>query len=137
MSTGESVSALLGRWILAWLFLVLTYRYASDWSAMTGLLTAKGVSTAPLALLAGLVANILGSVSLLLGFHVRAGAALLFLVTIGATMTIYDFWNTTDPAARQADFDIFARNIGIAGALLLLIGTGAGKFALDNRERRD
>jgi len=34
-------------------------------------------------------------------------------------------------AARTADFDIFARNIAIAGGLLMLIGMGSGRFAMD------
>jgi uncharacterized membrane protein YphA (DoxX/SURF4 family) len=33
--------------------------------------------------------------------------------------------------ARDADFDIFARNIAIAGGLLMLIGMGSGKFGFD------
>lgn len=137
MSKGESISALLGRWILAWLFLILTYRYARDWNGMIELLSAKGVPNAPFALLSGLVINVLGSASLLLGFHARAGAAALFLVTIVSTFVIYDYWNIADPASRQADFDLFARNMGIAGGLLLVIGTGPGKFAFDNRPGRN
>jgi putative oxidoreductase len=133
MSRGESISALMGRWIIAWLFLALTYRYASDWNDTTILLAMKGVPSAPLALLAGLIMNVLGSTSLLLGFHTRTGALALFVVTIASTMTVYDYWNLSEPIAREADFDLFARNIGIAGGLLLLIGMGPGKFAFDNR----
>jgi hypothetical protein len=33
---------------------------------------------------------------------------------------------------RSADYDIFARNIAIAGGLLILVGTGPGPFAVDN-----
>ena len=132
MSPGESIAALIGRWMLAWLFLALTYRYALDWDGTTALLTLKGVPAARLALLSGLILNVLGSISLLLGFHARAGAAALFVITMAATMAVYDYWNLSEPALREAGFDIFARNIGIAGGLLLLIGMGPGKFALDN-----
>ena len=34
-------------------------------------------------------------------------------------------------STRDADFDIFARNIAIAGGLLMLIGMGSGRFGFD------
>jgi putative oxidoreductase len=132
MSPGESISALIGRWVLVWFFLVMTYRYAYDWSDTAILLSMKGVPAAPLLLLAGLVTNVLGSISLLIGFHTRAGALALFIVTVASTVAVYDYWNISAPLAREADFDIFARNVAVAGGLLLLIGMGPGKFALDN-----
>jgi putative oxidoreductase len=132
MSPGESVAALTGRLVLGWFFLALTYRYASDWSDTTILLSMKDVPNAPLLLLAGLATNVLGSISILIGFHTRTGALALFVVTVAATLAVYDYWNLTAAAAREADFDIFARNVAIAGGLLLLIGMGPGKFALDN-----
>jgi uncharacterized membrane protein YphA (DoxX/SURF4 family) len=38
-------------------------------------------------------------------------------------------------AARAADYDIFARNVAIAGGLLLLIGMGSGRFGIDNLKK--
>jgi putative oxidoreductase len=132
MSPGESISALLGRWVLAWLYLALTYRYARDWNETVILLSMKGVPNAQLPLLAGMAMNILGGLSLLLGFHTRAGALALFIVTVSATFVVYDFWNLDNALARDSAFEIFARNMGIAAGLLLLVGMGPGKFALDN-----
>jgi uncharacterized membrane protein YphA (DoxX/SURF4 family) len=66
-----------------------------------------------------------------LGFRTRAGALALFAITIAATVTMHDYWHLRVAAARSADFDIFARNIAIAGGLLMLIGMGSGRFAID------
>lgn len=132
MSAGESISALLGRSVLAWLYLALTYRYARDWDQTVILLSMKGVTHAQLPLLAAMVMNILGSLSLVLGFHTRAGALALFLVTVSGTFVVYDFWNVQDSLTRDATFEIFARNVGIAAGLILLVGMGPGKFSLDN-----
>jgi uncharacterized membrane protein YphA (DoxX/SURF4 family) len=47
---------------------------------------------------------------------------------------MHAFWQINDnPSARQADFELFSRNVAIAGGLLLLAGMGPGPFALDNR----
>ena len=131
MSFGESLAPFLGRLVLAWFFLIQAYHYALDWSDTAILLTMKNVPTPPILLLMCLIGIILGSISLLLGFRTRAGALALFAITIAATVTMHDYWHLRVPAARNADFDIFARNIAIAGGLLMLIGMGSGRFAID------
>jgi len=131
MSFGESLAPFLGRLVLAWFFLTQAYHYALDWSDTAILLTMKNVPTPPILLLMALIGIILGSISLLLGFRTRAGALALFAITIAATVTMHDYWHLRVPAARNADFDIFARNIAIAGGLLMLIGMGSGRFAID------
>ena len=135
MSFGEALAPFLGRLVLAWFFLTQAYRYALDWNDTTILLTMKHVPTPPVLLLTALTGIVLGSISLLLGFRARAGAAALFAITIVATVTMHDYWHLRAAAARSADFDIFARNIAIAGGLLMLIGMGSGRFALDSPGR--
>jgi uncharacterized membrane protein YphA (DoxX/SURF4 family) len=45
---------------------------------------------------------------------------------------LHDYWHLQAVVARAADFDVFARNVAIAGGLLMLIGMGSGKFGFDN-----
>ena len=132
MSIGESLAPLLGRWVLAWFFLTQAYRYALDWNNTAVLLTMKNIPTPPIILLVVLVGLLLGSLSLVLGFCTRAGALALFAITIAASVTLHDYWHIRAAAARAADYDIFVRNIAIAGGLLMLIGMGSGRFGMDN-----
>jgi putative oxidoreductase len=132
MSFGESLAPLLGRWVMAWFFLTQAYRYGLDWNNTAILLTMKNIPTPPIILLIALVGLLLGSLSLLLGFCTRAGALALFAITIAATVTLHDYWHIRAEAARGADYDIFVRNIAIAGGLLMLIGMGSGRFGMDN-----
>jgi len=125
MSREESIAALIGRCMLGWFFLMMTYLYGSDWSTTVILLATKGVPGAPVLLFVGLATNLLGSISILSGSHAKIGALALFAVC--------DYWKSAAAVlSREASFNIFARNIAIAGGLLLLIGVGPGKFALDN-----
>jgi putative oxidoreductase len=135
MSFGESLAPLLGRLVLAWFFLTQAYHYALDWNNTAILLTMKAVPTPPVVLLLVLVGLLLGSMSLLLGFCTRAGALALFAITVAATVTMHDYWHVRAIAARDADYDIFARNVAIAGGLLLLIGMGSGRFGVDNLKK--
>jgi putative oxidoreductase len=132
MSRGESIAPFLGRLMLGWFFLFEAYHYGSDWSNTVILLSMKDLPGVPLLLAVSLIIIALGAVSVLLGFHVRAGAATLFVITIAASVIVYDYWHLTAAAARAEAFDIFSRNVAIAGGLLLLVGLGPGRFALDN-----
>jgi putative oxidoreductase len=131
MSFGESIAPLFGRWVLAWFFLTQAYQSALDWNNTALLLAMKAVPTPPAVLLLALIATVMGSLSLLVGFRTRIGAMVLFAITIAATVTFHDYWHLDVEVARDADFDIFARNIAIAGGLLMLIGMGSGRFGFD------
>ena len=68
--------------------------------------------------------QLLGSLSLLLGYKVKIGAALLIVFLIPASLI---FHNPTDPMQLNA----FLKNLGLIGGLLMLIYTGAGAASLD------
>jgi putative oxidoreductase len=132
MSSIEALAPLTGRLILVWFFLSEAYRYARDWNTSAILLSMRNIPLPSVMLAAAAAGIVLGSVSLLLGFRTRAGAAVLLAITLALTFTLHDFWHLRAPIARNADYDIFARNVAIAGGLLMVIGMGAGAFALDN-----
>ena len=135
MSISESLSPLVGRLVLVWFFLSQLLHYGGNWDATVSLMRFGGIPAAPFLLLVALMLIVLGSLSLLAGFHTRHGAVLLFGVTIVATVLMHAFWQINDNAiARQTDFELFSRNVAIAGGLLLLVGLGPGPFALDNRQ---
>lgn len=135
MSFGESIAPFFGRLALAWFFIVQVLRYVRDWNDTALLLSMKAVPAAPLVMVLGVIAVVLGSVSLLLGYRTRIGALALFAVTLAAATTLHDYWHIKQALARDADFDIFARDVAIAGGLLMLIGMGAGGFAMDNKSK--
>jgi putative oxidoreductase len=132
MSLGEAIAPFLGRLLLSWFFLSEAYRYAEDWSGTATLMAMKDVPAPGILLFVALAAMILGGLSLLLGWKARLGALALFAFTLVCTGMMHDYWTIDDVAARQADYDIFARNLAVAGGLLLIVGLGGGKFALDN-----
>ncbi|MGQ0742406.1 MAG: DoxX family membrane protein [Alphaproteobacteria bacterium] len=135
MSLAERISPLLGRLALAWFFLSDAYMRASDWSGTVALLNGKNIPVPEIVLFVALSAMVLGGLSLVLGLRTKAGAALLFAFTITSTVLLHDYWTLADAEARQADFQIFIRNVAIAGGLLLLLGIGPGSIAVDNAGR--
>lgn len=132
MSFSELISPLVGRMALAWFFLAEVWRRGGDWDSSVLLLTMANLPSPPVLLAFALLVMTLGGLSLLLGFHARPGAILLFGFTVAATLIMDDYWNLKEAGARAAAYDLFARNVAIAGGLLFIVGMGAGPFALDN-----
>ncbi len=133
MSLAETISPMLGRWVIAWFFLSEAYTRASNWDATISLMAMKHIPDAPPLFALALLAMTVGGLSLLFGYHVRHAAMVLFAFTIATTVLMHDFWKITDVIERADAYDIFARNMAIAGGLLLLVGMGAGPLAIDNR----
>lgn len=132
MSISELLSPLVGRMVFGWFFLSQVALYGGDWEGTITLMTFRGIPGAAFILALTLLLLVMGSLSLIFGFHARYGALILFTVTILAAVMMHDYWRIADPAARAADFELFACNAAIAGGLLMLVGLGAGPLAVDN-----
>jgi putative oxidoreductase len=132
VSASEYFAPFIGRLALAWFFLSQVASYGGHWDSTITLMAFRGVPAAPFVLALTLIALILGSLSLIFGFHTRQGAMLLFGVTIIAAVLMHDYWLIRDNiAARQAEFQAFACDVAVAAGLLLLVGQGAGPVAVD------
>jgi putative oxidoreductase len=118
--------------LLAWYFLSQGWALADDWNHTVLDMTVRGLPVAPLVLALALIVMFLGSLSLILGYQARYGAVLLFAFVVLTTVAMHDFWLMRGPE-QQAEYELFARNLAIAGGLLFLVGMGPGRFALDNR----
>jgi putative oxidoreductase len=132
VSFSEYISPLVGRLILAWFFLSQAIFYAGQWDATMQLMAMKGVPIPPVLFTLSLIILWLGSLSLILGFQTRHGAVLLFGFTVVVSVAMHNYWMIQDRFARGEDYEIFARNMAIAGGLLLLVGMGPGPVAIDS-----
>jgi putative oxidoreductase len=133
MSFAETISPLLGRCALVWFYVNGAFNIFNHWSSVTNELAARHVPLPPLILLVAFILVAMGCFSLLFGYHVRHGAVILFGLTIAGAVLLHDYWHVSNPAARSTEFEIFARDIAICGALLLMMGVGGGPIAIDNQ----
>jgi putative oxidoreductase len=133
MSFSETISPFFGRCAFVWFYLTSAMDILGNWRGIASELASKHVPIPPLILLVVLLLIIMGSISLLFGYHTRHGAIILFGITLVAAVTMHDFWHYTEAGARATQFGIFARDFAICGGLLLMVGMGPGPFAIDNR----
>ncbi len=136
MSISERISPLIGRMVIAWFFLSEAWARLSSFDATVTLMRMQHIPAAPALLVIALAVMALGGFSLVLGFQTRHGAVLLFGFTVIVSVLMHAWWNLHTEIDRAADYDIFIRNMAIAGGLLLLVGVGPGPFAIDNAGRK-
>jgi len=73
-----------------------------------------------------IIFQLLGSLSLLLGYKIKIGALLLIIFLIPATLMFHNF------VVDGEQLNAFLKNVGLIGGLLMMIYTGAGAVSLDN-----
>ncbi len=116
------IANVLGRLLFSALFLRSAYNHFTQAKAMAGYAQAVGHVPFPAAAVVGSGAMLLlGGLSILLGFHPRIGAGLLFLFLVPVAFIMHGYWRVQDPMARAGDAAQFWKNIALAGAALYII----------------
>ena len=141
MTTFYSFLALLGRCMLVTIFLMAAIgQKIPKFSDVAAYMAMEGVP-APKIMLGGAIAFlIVGSISVAIGFKARIGAGLLMVFLILATYYFHDFWTVVNEdaiaqQAKQEQMIHFMKNLSMAGAMLLIIGNGAGTMSVDSKLR--
>ncbi len=130
--TTRSALALVGRILIAAIFLLSGIAKLVDNPGTVGHMTAAGIPAADiLSIIAG-VAEILGGLALLLGWFTRAGALGLILFMIPATLIFHGFWSYQG-AEQKTQMVNFMKNLAIIGGLAQIMAFGAGRFSVDAR----
>lgn len=83
------------------------------------------IPLAPMALLAGTIAELGGAFLILTGIQVRLGALILCLFLIPTTFLFHDFWNL-EGSAQELQITMFLKNLAIFGGGLVLLAYGSG-----------
>lgn len=63
----------------------------------------------------------------------RLSALALAVTVLPEAMTAHTFWTETDKQARAAERELFVRDLGLLGALLIAAGDTAGRASLPRR----
>jgi putative oxidoreductase len=82
------------------------------------------------------VLELVGALSLLLGYRARFGAVLLALFLVPVTLAMHKFWGITDPMQAQMQQINFMKNVALLGATCMIMYFGAGPVSLDERAGR-
>ena len=132
MSFGENIAPLVGRCMIAALFILSGVYKLQHWDASALYMAQHGVQIVQALLALTVVIEIGAGAGLILGFRTRLMALVLFAFTLVVNFVMHDFWTMGDAELARAEIQLFSKNMAIAGGLLMIVGLGAGNWSLDN-----
>ena len=111
--TLHGIVAVLGRILLCTIFLLSAVgNKIPNFQAVAGYMAKEGVPAAQVMLAGAIIFLIAGSLSVIVGYRARIGAALLLAFLVLATYYFHDFWTVSDSQARQDQMIHFMKNLG-------------------------
>ncbi len=123
---------LAARVCLSLIFLKAGISHIIGYSGTVEMMSGKGLPIADVLLIFTIIFQLLGGLSLVLGYKVRIGSLLLIIFLIPATLAFHN---------PVSDLNGFLKNIGLIGGLLMVIYAGAGALSidglLDKKERKE
>ncbi len=121
--------SLVGRILLALLFIPAGYGKITGFAGAAGYAAAKGVALPELAIGIAIAVELGLGLLLLVGFQTRWAALGIAFFTVVIT---FIFHPLSDPAQAQA----FFKNIAVVGGLLMVAAWGAGAWSVDGKRGR-
>lgn len=128
----ERIGSLIGRILLATIFILAGFGKITGWEGTAGYMTSRGMPAIPFFLTLAIIFELLGGLSILVGFKTKIGALALFLFLVPTTLVFHNFW-TYPEAQQQMQMIMFLKNLAIMGGLLMLAAAGPGPLSLDGR----
>ena len=129
-ATLQNPLALLGRILIALLFIPAGFGKISGFAGTVGYATSVGMPMPTVAVAVGLLIELLGGLALLFGFGTRIAALALAVFTLAASFFFHAYWAL--PADQQMMQQLlFFKNVAVTGGLLAFAAFGAGAWSVD------
>jgi putative oxidoreductase len=110
----------VGRIFLALYFLIPGISKFLSWNTSVALMEAHNMKMIPALLTIAGIAQVVGSISLLLNRHVVICALGFAVMTLLINFNLHDFWNIYEGVNPDRELQNFYKNLGIFAGLLLL-----------------
>ena len=132
MNTIQQMAPLVGRVLLALIFIVSGFGKVTGFAATAGYMASKGLPMTQVLLVGAILIELGGGLLVLLGWKARWAALAIFLFLIPTTLIFHAFWSL--PAAEaQGQMIHFMKNLAIMGGMLLIIAHGPGPLSIDKK----
>ena len=132
-NTFQSATALLGRLLIATLFLPAGIAKLTGFAGTVGYISSVGLPMPALGATLALLVEILGSVALIVGYGTRAAALVMAVFTLAATYFFHAYWAAPADQAFVASL-LFYKNIAVVGGLVVLAAFGPGAWSIEGRD---
>ena len=129
-ATLQNPLALVGRILIALLFIPAGFGKISGFAGTVGYATSVGMPMPTVAVAVGLLIELLGGLALLFGLGTRIAALALAVFTLAASFFFHAYWAL--PADQQMMQQLlFFKSVAVTGGLLAFAAFGAGAWSVD------
>lgn len=135
METLNRFGPLLGRLLIAFIFLFAGFGKITGFEGTVGYIASKGLPLPELGAICAAVVEIGGSLLLIVGWNTRLAAAALFVFTAMTALFFHNFWALPADQA-QGQMIHFMKNMAMMGGLLYVVVHGGGPISLDSRQKK-
>jgi len=134
LSPAQNALALIGRVLLAWLFIPAGWAKVTGFAGTVGYIASKGVPFPEVCAALAVAAELGLGLALLVGFKARWAALGLAVFVAVITPIFHNYWAVPE-AQQMMQRQAFNKNLAIVGGLLVVTAFGAGALSLDGRKR--
>jgi putative oxidoreductase len=127
--------SLVGRLLLALLFVPAGVMKITGFSGTVGYIASVGLPLASLGAVLAIVVEVGAGLALAVGWRARWAALVLAAFTLVATVLFHNFWAMPADQAFVQQL-MFFKNIAVVGGLLVVAAFGAGALSLDAKAAR-
>ena len=131
-SGAHDVMALIGRVLLAYLFVPAGWGKIAGFAGTVGYIASQGVPLPQVAAALAIVAELGLGLLLLVGFQTRWAALGLAVFTAVITPIFHHYWSVPDAQVMMQTLN-FNKNLAIVGGLLAFAAFGAGRLSIDGK----
>lgn len=129
----QDIGTVLGRIMIATIFLMSAVgNKIPNFNKVAEYMASEGVPLPQVMLVGAIVFLIAGSLSIIVGFKTRTGAALILVFLVLATYFFHDFWTLENTQSKQDQMIQFMKNLALIGTMVFLMTNGSGRMSLDN-----
>ena len=131
-TNAQDVAALVGRLLLAAIFITSGFGKITGFEGTVGYIASKGLPLPQLGAILAIVAELGGGILLAIGYKARWAALVLAVFTLAAGFLFHDYW-AADAAQKMGQQINFWKNIAISGGFLMAYAFGPGRYSLDRK----
>ena len=133
MTTLQNTGALIGRILIAALFIPAGISKIGGFEGTVGYIASVGLPLATLGAVIAILVEVLAGAALLVGYRTKQAALVLALFTLAATVLFHNFWAMPADQAFMQQL-MFMKNIAVVGGLLVIAALGGGAWAVQREQ---
>jgi putative oxidoreductase len=134
LSPAQNAFALIGRVLIALLFIPSGWGKIAGFSGLVGYISSKGVPMPEVCAAIAIAVELGLGILLLIGFQTRWVALLMAIFVLVISPIFHNYWAVPDAQVMMQKMNFF-KNMAIAGGLLGFAAFGGGAFSVDGRRR--